>query len=169
MTLPGIPDVYQGNELWRHDLTDPDNRRSVDFGRRHDLLERVRSADVGSVWPDDGSGRAKLWLLWRALDVRRCHADAFVGRYARVPAEGGAGDYVVAYVRGDQVATVVPRFPLRLRRDGGWRSTTVRLPAGRWADRLGGGDDHEGVVEVAALLRSFPVALLVRRPGPAAR
>lgn len=171
LTLPGIPDLYQGNELWRHDLTDPDNRRPVDFDRRRELLDRVRSAGVGSIWPDDGSGRAKLWLSWRALQVRGRHPDAFVGRYAPLPVEGEAADHLVAYVRGDQVVTLVPRFPVRLERDGGWRGTTVRLPAGRWTGGLDevSGADHEGVVSAAELLRAFPVALLVRRPGPAAR
>lgn len=171
VTLPGIPDLYQGNELWRHDLTDPDNRRPVDFDRRRELLDRVRSAGVGSIWPDDGSGRAKLWLSWRALQVRGRHPDAFIGRYAALPVEGEAADHLVAFVRGDQVVTVVPRFPFRLARDGGWRGTTIRLPAGRWADGLDevDGTDRDGVVAVADLLRSFPVALLVRRPGPAAR
>ncbi|MBL8774541.1 MAG: malto-oligosyltrehalose synthase [Acidimicrobiales bacterium] len=170
MTLPGIPDLYQGNELWRHDLTDPDNRRPVDFERRRELLDGVRSAGAGSLWPDDGSGRAKLWLCWRALQVRGRHPDAFIGRYAALPVEGEAADHLVAFVRGDQVVTVVPRFPVRLERDGGWRGTTIRLPAGRWADGLDeiDGTDHDGVVAVAELLRSFPVALLVRRPGPAA-
>jgi (1->4)-alpha-D-glucan 1-alpha-D-glucosylmutase len=77
----------------------------------------------------------------------------------------------MAYVRGDQVVTVVPRFPVRLERDGGWRGTTVRLPAGRWTDGLDevDGTDRDGVASAAELLRAFPVALLVRRPGPAAR
>ena len=168
VTLPGIPDVYQGNEAWRHDLTDPDNRRPVDFDRRRGLLETVRSVGPDEIWPDDGSGRAKLWLLRRALDVRHRHADAFVGRYAPLSAEGEAADHVVAFVRGHQVATLVPRFPLALERAGGWRGTTVRLPAGRWVDGLSGGPEREGIVLLEDLLHRFPVALLVRLPGPAA-
>lgn len=167
LTLPGIPDVYQGNELWRHDLTDPDNRRSVDFDRRRCVLDAINAAAPGDVWPDDGSGRAKMWLLHRALAVRRRHGEAFLGPYAPLSVTGPTADHVVAYLRGDQVVTVVPRFPIALARAGGLQDTEVRLPAGRWVDALDHGRVWEGAVGASELLAPFPVALLVRTPGPA--
>lgn len=167
LTLPGIPDVYQGNECWRHDLTDPDNRRPVDFDRRRRLLDELRDAAPADVWPDDGSGRAKLWLLHRTLAARRHRSEAFLGAYSPLSVEGPAAEHLIAYVRGDQVATVVPRFPVSLARSGGLQDTRVRLPAGHWVDGLDGRRAWEGVVAASELFVPFPVALLVRTPGPA--
>lgn len=170
--LPGVPDVYQGNEVWRLDLTDPDNRRSVDWSRRRRLLDRARTATVEDVWPEpddeEAAGLAKLWLLRRALAVRRDHADAFSGRVEGLRVRGPAGRHVLGLSRGDQVLGVLPRFPVALARDGGWRDTTVELPAGEWEDALVPGRSWSGAAPVPAeeLLVSFPVALLLRRARP---
>lgn len=172
--LPGLPDVYQGNELWRLDLTDPDNRRPVDWERRGRLLDRVRTAVAEAVWPEpadeEAAGLAKLWLLHRALAVRRDHADAFSGRTVGLRTGGPAERHVLGLSRGDQVAGVVPRFPLALAGDGGWRDTSVELPPGAWEDALVPERVWSGAapVPVAELLADFPVALLTRRARPAA-
>lgn len=169
VALPGVPDVYQGNEVWRHDLTDPDNRRTVDVDRRRSLLAWVADPTVGpaDVWPegdvaDPGrAGAAKLWLLHRTLAVRHARPAAFAGGYQPLRAEGAAAEHVLAFARGDDVVVVVPRLTVRLAVAGGWRGTTLALPAGRWHDALVGGE-HRGAVEVADLLSAFPAALLVR-------
>ena len=171
--LPGLPDVYQGNELWRLDLTDPDNRRPVDWERRRRLLERARDARAADVWPEPegggAAGLAKLWLLHRALAVRRAHADAFSGRALGLRAQGPARRHVLGLSRGDQVVGVVPRFPIALARDGGWRDTAVELPPGEWEDALVPERAWSGAspVPVDDLLDAFPVALLTRRARPA--
>jgi (1->4)-alpha-D-glucan 1-alpha-D-glucosylmutase len=168
LTAPGVPDVYQGCELWSYALVDPDNRRPVDYDARRALLRDVRELDADAVRARAAEGAPKLWLTWHALRVRGEHPEAFGpdGDYAPLRAEGDKADHVVAYARGGRVAVVVPRFPLRLR--GAWGASALPLPPGRWADRLGG-EEFTGRAPLAALLRRFPVALLVRDDGPRRR
>jgi (1->4)-alpha-D-glucan 1-alpha-D-glucosylmutase len=153
LTMPGIPDVYQGTELWEDSLVDPDNRRPVDFTARATILARL-----GAPPPIDETGAAKLWLVSRALRLRRDRPDLFTG-YAPIRALGPASDHVVAFDRGGAV-TVAARLPVRLARDGGWRDTTLALAAAH-TDVLTG-RSWSGAVRVADLLDVLPVALLVR-------
>src|SRR5690606_16681921 len=155
--LPGVPDVYQGNEVWRLDLTDPDNRRPVDWERRRRLLGRARRARVEEVWPEPDEGMAKQWLLHRALATRRAHPEAFSGRVTGLRAHGPVADHVLGLVRGDQVLGLLPRFPVALAREGGWGMTAVDLPAGVWEDALVPGRGWSGTVSVSEVLDSFPV------------
>ncbi|HEY2984515.1 MAG TPA: malto-oligosyltrehalose synthase [Jatrophihabitantaceae bacterium] len=153
LTMPGVPDVYQGTELWEDSLVDPDNRRPVDFTARATLLDRLTAAP-----PIDETGAAKLWLVSRALRLRRDRPELFTG-YAPIRALGPASDHVVAFDRGGAV-TVATRLPVRLARDGGWRETTLALAAPH-ADVLTG-RSWSGAVPIADLLDVLPVALLVR-------
>jgi (1->4)-alpha-D-glucan 1-alpha-D-glucosylmutase len=153
LTMPGIPDVYQGTELWEDSLVDPDNRRPVDFTARATLLARL-----GAAPPIDETGAAKLWLVARSLRLRRDRPDLFTG-YAPIHAFGPRSDHVVAFDRGGAV-TVATRLPVRLARDGGWRDTTLALAAPH-TDALTG-RSWSGAVRVADLLDVLPVALLVR-------
>ncbi|MBV9830215.1 MAG: malto-oligosyltrehalose synthase, partial [Marmoricola sp.] len=122
ITLPGVPDVYQGTELGDFSLVDPDNRRPVDFDRAAQLLA-------------DGS-QTKQQLTAEALRLRRDRPDLFT-TYEPVPAEGPAADHVLAFDRGGAI-TVVTRLPIGLDAKGGWGETVVRLPGGtaRLADLL---------------------------------
>ena len=163
-----MPDLYQGTELWDLSLVDPDNRRPVDYDERRRVLDQVRNAtaDLALTFSDEGA--PKLWLTRRALAVRRAHPDAFgpEGSYQPLTAAGEQADHVVAFVRGDRVAVVVPRLVLGLDAAGGWDDTSVELPAGKWSDALGGDEVvvSQGSVKVSELiLGRFPVALLVRR------
>jgi (1->4)-alpha-D-glucan 1-alpha-D-glucosylmutase len=151
LTMPGVPDVYQGSELETLALVDPDNRRPVDYAQRRRLL-----ASPGS---DE-----KLAVVAAALRLRRDRPEWFgrEGGYAPLVAEGSAAAYVVGFVRGGAVATVVPRLVLGLTRRGGFGDTAVRLPAGSWRHALTGADIDGVEVRVADLLAPFPVALLVR-------
>jgi (1->4)-alpha-D-glucan 1-alpha-D-glucosylmutase len=161
LTLPGVPDLYQGSELWTTELVDPDNRRPVDFATRRGAVQR---APGGAQLDLDDPGTAKLQLIRAALAVRRRRPDAFApatGTYAPLLATGPAADHVVAFVRGGTVATVVPRFGRRLEADGGWRATRIELPTGRWSDVLSG-IGCDGSVAVADLFAVNPVALLER-------
>ncbi len=178
LTSPGVPDMYQGTELWDLSLVDPDNRRPVDFGARRALLDKVRHLDVDEVRALDDEGATKLWTTWKALTVRKENTEAFgigpgpagSGSYEPLSATGAGAGHVVGFVRGGRVATVVPRLGLGLARAGGCGDTTVELPPGRWTDVLGGsvvGSDDAGggppvAVTVGELLARFPVALLVR-------
>ena len=154
LTVPGVPDVYQGSELWEQSLVDPDNRRAVDFSLRRRLL-----ADAGPVRPDgpDDDGRAKLHVVRTALRLRRDRPDLFA-RYDPLPAAGPAAEHVLAFDRGGAV-TVVTRLPLGLERAGGWRDTRLDLPPGEWRDLL---TDRVASPEAGVLLGDLPVALLVR-------
>jgi (1->4)-alpha-D-glucan 1-alpha-D-glucosylmutase len=159
LTMPGVPDVYQGTELWDHSLVDPDNRRPVDFDVRRGVLEQVRAGErpVLTPHPDD-TGRAKLLVTQAALTLRRDQPHRFTS-YAPVAAEGEAAGHVLAFDRGGAL-TVATRLPVGLA-ERGWGDTTLRLPGGTWADVLTG-REHAGATPVHGLLADYPVALLVR-------
>ena len=170
LTSPGVPDLYQGSELWTDGLVDPDNRRPVDYRLRAALVEELRGASgelASASWPLDDlddPGRAKLWVTMRALDVRRRAPEAFMGAaasYRPLRASGAAADHLVAFVRGGRVVTLASRLVGVLGRAGGWGSTSVELPAGRWTDVLTDRSVGAGRSDVADLLDRLPVALLV--------
>jgi (1->4)-alpha-D-glucan 1-alpha-D-glucosylmutase len=157
LTMPGVPDVYQGCELESLALVDPDNRRPVDFGRRQELL------DTGEL-PD------KLVVTTRALRLRRDNPGWFAaGSYTPLRAEGPAAGHVIAFARGGNAVTIATRLPAGLRRRGGWAGTALALPAapGRpaagWTDVLTGAEHKEPRPTLAALTRRLPVALLTPR------
>jgi len=162
LTMPGVPDVYQGSELWDFSLVDPDNRRPVDYDRRRDLLSRLDAGEVPAV---DESGSAKLHLVAQVLRLRRERLDTFAGAYTPLYAVGPAADHVLAFGRGTDVVSVATRLPLGLRAAGGWAGTTLALPAGTWTDRLTGAE-ASGHAPLDRVLERFPVALLVRTDGP---
>ena len=157
ITMPGVPDVYQGSELWEQSLVDPDNRRPVDLDARAGLLaglgERAPAPSVGL----DDLGVDKLLVTTRALTLRRDRPALFTS-YSPVAASGEAADHVLAFDRGGAV-TVVTRLPVGLAARGGWGDTTLALPDGRWRDVLTG---RVVSTEVADVVRDLPVALLVK-------
>jgi (1->4)-alpha-D-glucan 1-alpha-D-glucosylmutase len=161
LTMPGVPDIYQGTEGWALSLVDPDNRRPVDFGD----LARMLATTRGTPRIDD-SGAAKLHLVRTALQVRRAHPDWFGvdGDYSPLTATGAAAEYVLAFSRAGRALTVVPRLALSLRRAGGWKDTAIPLPPGVWVDAFTGrrhGGPSGDSAYLLKLLRDFPVALLV--------
>ena len=169
LTVPGVPDLYQGSERWTDDLVDPDNRREVDFRARRLALDGILrlpagGQPIGVLDPLD-TGTAKMAVVAATLDVRRRHRDAFApgtGTYEPLVGAGAAADHLVAFVRGGRVAVLAPRLSLRLRREGGWRDTAVTLPSGRWSDVFTG-ETFAGRSAVADVFAINPVALLVRR------
>jgi len=158
LTMPGVPDVYQGTELWDHSLVDPDNRRPVDYALRRKLLASLDGGEVPAV---DESGAAKLLVVSRVLRARRDHPEWFAG-YEPVAVTGSAADHVVAFDRGGVVA-VATRLPVGLAAEG-WGDTALQLPNGAWRDLLTGARVVSDVAGVAAdrLLPRLPVALLIR-------
>jgi (1->4)-alpha-D-glucan 1-alpha-D-glucosylmutase len=155
LAAPGIPDVYQGSELWELSLVDPDNRRPVDFELRARLLERI---DAGWLPPLDATGAAKLLVTARTLRLRRRHPERFT-RYAPVDAIGAAREHVVAFDRGGVIA-VATRLPHTLQQTGGWQDTVIEPPGSRLVDVLTGQEYAGGGIRLAELLRRYPVALL---------
>jgi (1->4)-alpha-D-glucan 1-alpha-D-glucosylmutase len=161
LMMPGVPDTYQGTELWDNSLVDPDNRRPVDFAARRDLLARL---DDGLLPPVDGSGAAKLLLVSRALRLRREQPQRF-GGYTPVAARGPAAGHLVAFDRGGVIAAVT-RLPVGLRVRGGWGDTVLPVPDGTWTCALSGAVFGGTALRVADVLAQYPVALLVHsRPG----
>lgn len=160
LAAPGVPDVYQGTELWDHSLVDPDNRRPVDFAARSAMLGRL-DADVsrGILPPIDDSGLAKMLVTSRTLRLRRDNPELFY-RYRPGGVAGEASDHVVAMDRGGVLA-VASRLPVGLERRGGWGDTVLlrrELPA---TDAITGRRFGRGPVRLADLLDTYPVALLV--------
>jgi (1->4)-alpha-D-glucan 1-alpha-D-glucosylmutase len=167
LASPGVPDLYQGTELWDLSLVDPDNRRPVDFELRARLLRELDTCspeEIGRLLDDPADpGLPKLALTRRVLDVRARRARTFeTGGYRPLDGSGERAGHLVAFTRGDAVAVVVPRLSLRLEAGGGWAATTVELPEGRWTNAMTGDTLDGGAVGVADLLRRFPVALLER-------
>ncbi len=197
ITAPGVPDFYQGTELWDFSLVDPDNRRPVDFGARAALLDdlraRLAAGDLAGLarellerWED---GRIKLYTIHRALACRRAAPDLFQdGDYVALRVGGPAAEQVCAFARrrGPRaVLAVVPRLTARLTDRGArlplgrevWAETYVVLPAdlaaGAYTNRFTGQVVEPAAkgallaLEVAAALGEFPVGLL--EAAPAAR
>jgi (1->4)-alpha-D-glucan 1-alpha-D-glucosylmutase len=159
LTGPGVPDVYQGTELWDLSLVDPDNRRPVDYRRRFGLLAAID----GGAKPDldaDDEGVVKLLVTSRALRLRRDRPELFTG-YSPIIAAGPAADHLFAFDRGGALS-LATRLPAGLEGGGGWRNTTVELPAGSWVDELTGRRFAGGTTGVDAVFDEYPVALLVR-------
>lgn len=150
LTAPGVPDVYQGTELWDFSLVDPDNRRPVDYQVRQELLERIESGWLPEV---DDSGAAKLLVVQKALHVRKRGLHG----YRPLHAEGPAAEHVLAFERSG-VITVATRLPVGLEQKG-WQDTVLPLPGPEWTDVLTG---RPATGDLASLLDRYPVALLAR-------
>ena len=166
---PGVPDFYQGCELWDFSLVDPDNRRPVDYDLRRRLLQKN-----GNPLKDLADGRAKLHVIRKGLELRKRLPQLFHGaRYTPLYADGGMEDKVCAFSLSDQkdcVAAIAPRlfasmmgaddlFPTGTKI---WRESRLVLPQGEFTDVLTDRRIPGGSQRVADLLAEFPVALLSR-------
>jgi (1->4)-alpha-D-glucan 1-alpha-D-glucosylmutase len=150
LTTPGVPDVYQGTELWEDSLVDPDNRRPVDYATHAEALKTLR--------------HPKIRVVAAALRLRRDRAASFIdGGYTPVRADGPAADHLLAFLRGDDVLTAVSRHTVRLS-ETGWGDTALVLPQGHWTDRISGGR-FSGRTLAAQMFADLPVALLERADG----
>ncbi|NIR29979.1 MAG: malto-oligosyltrehalose synthase [Gammaproteobacteria bacterium] len=192
LTAPGVPDIYQGNELPVFSLVDPDNRNPVDYDCRRAMLEEVRRstedetnlAACAKTFADEiEDGRAKLYLTWRTLALRRRWAAAFArGDYVPLRADGSKAEHLFGFARvhgGRQVIVVVPRWLARLAGDREAAPVDAARWSGTWIvlDRMRPGADYrnvltgervqigqrDGAPALAAvqLFAHFPVALLV--------
>lgn len=180
---PGVPDFYQGTELWDLSLVDPDNRRSVDFDLRSRLLRSIEAdfkADpaglVNKLLEDRQDGRVKLFLTWRVLRARRRAVELFQqGDYRPLEAAGAHADSVIAFSRGrgaDRAVVAAPRFLTSVVADGRlpigpevWRDTEVLLPAGAsgagWEAITGRVIAARERLPAGELFATFPGALLL--------
>ncbi|MEU1041224.1 malto-oligosyltrehalose synthase [Streptomyces sp. NPDC005551] len=145
LTMPGVPDVYQGTEGEYRALVDPDNRRP---------------------FAPQEHPSARTALTTAALRLRRRRPEVFGGAatYAPLAAAGPAAAHCLAFVRSGEVLTAVTRLSLRLAEAGGWQDTRLELPPGRWTDVLAPGREFAGHTSVRELFAELPVALLERVP-----
>jgi (1->4)-alpha-D-glucan 1-alpha-D-glucosylmutase len=161
MIVPGVPDFYQGTELWDLSLVDPDNRRPVDFDLRSDLIRRCNTLTAPEVLGDWDSGLPKLWMASRVLALRRAMAEDFSNRskYQPLVAQGAHLGNVLAFRRGENLIAVVPRFTMSVK--GDWGDTRLPLPRGKWKNCF---TDTvlQDAIGPAELFEAFPVALLIR-------
>ncbi|MGC2065757.1 MAG: malto-oligosyltrehalose synthase [Candidatus Acidiferrales bacterium] len=187
LTTPGVPDLYQGCELWDLRLVDPDNRRPVDFHRRMKLLEALEKRvsenpstlckELAQNWQD---GRAKLYLAWKALNLRRQYRELFLdGSFLPLQVSGKRAENIIAFARrkgATWTLTIVPRWlaqahaPMKWERMAEfWRDTRIMLPANspsRWKNILSGGvvetssKPKSCSLRVEQALENFPVACL---------
>jgi (1->4)-alpha-D-glucan 1-alpha-D-glucosylmutase len=160
LTATGVPDIYLGSELWDLNLADPDNRRAVDFGLRKQLLAEAKSLGAEEAWRRRESGLAKLWLIWKVLEVRRRHPALFgvSGSYEPLAVAGVEAARVFACMRGGAAIMVAPRLIGSF--NGEWADTKVELPPGRWNNVLTDSPVASGLISV--ITDRFPVALLLR-------
>ena len=176
LTVPGVPDIYQGGELWDDSLVDPDNRRPVDWNIRRRLLEQVAAgslADLAEYWQD---GREKLFVIRRLLEARRSHPELFgEGDYQPLEVEGARGEHLCAFARnraGQSLIVAVPRLVHALYRGGAtadWGAAEIILPGpATWRNLFTGRclvlQDR---VQVSDLLAEFPVTALLSEAGSA--
>lgn len=157
---PGVPDVYQGSELWEQSLVDPDNRRPVDFAARRAILARI---DAGEQPLVDATGAAKLLVTSRTLRLRRDRPDLFT-RYTPATVVGSARQHALAVDRGGALV-VAARLPVGLARRAAatgspWGDTTLLRHAGPTVDAFTG-RVFRGAIRLEDLLDTYPVALLV--------
>jgi (1->4)-alpha-D-glucan 1-alpha-D-glucosylmutase len=165
LTLPGIPDIYQGAELWEQSLVDPDNRRPVDFGRRREMLAS-RTPDAPLWTPDMPGDAAKLAITAALLGLRRDHPELFArGSYRPIPAQGPAARRFIGFVRqwrGTRLALAAAMYPAQDAPDA-WAETRVLAPQGtdgHWLNLIDR-TRHEGL-DAEKLFASVPLALLIR-------
>ena len=112
LTCPGVPDLYQGTEVWDLSLVDPDNRRPVDYARRRDLLGELAGAGPEAALDRAAEGGPKLWLIHRVLAHRRRHPGAYGpgSGYEPLHVRGPRAQNVVAFTRTGGLAVIVPRL-----------------------------------------------------------
>jgi len=164
LTSPGVPDIYQGTELWDFNLVDPDNRRPVDYDLRRRLLEDLKEGCRGpeanrnqlghKLLHESHTGQIKLYLIWRVLEFRRRHSDLFeYGDYVPLPISGSRKHHVCAFARvlgNDAAIIIAPRLVFSLTAGSEqpplgeqiWKDTALRLPnelqIGRYKNALTG-------------------------------
>jgi (1->4)-alpha-D-glucan 1-alpha-D-glucosylmutase len=174
LTAPGVPDIYQGCELWDLNLVDPDNRRPVDFAVREtaiaDLAARLKAPDQRSAlfktlideWQD---GRVKQATTALLLALRRDEPDLFASSdYQPLAVEGDRSDWAFGYVRTSgerRLAVVIARYPAHREAEPEW-SATARLPEARWFDVFRGQDATVGA-PLHEWLNPLPFAVLLAK------
>jgi (1->4)-alpha-D-glucan 1-alpha-D-glucosylmutase len=169
LTSPGVPDFYQGSEIWDFSLVDPDNRRPVDYREREATLAALVEVDPRELLEHWADGRIKMFAIHRLLKLRRAHAALFAeGAYRPLAASGAFADKVVAFERrheGRAVVVIVPRLTVELGFPpvgDVWGDTAIEMPesSGVWRDVYTSGEVENGPRPISKLLATLPFAVL---------
>jgi len=165
LTAPGIPDIYQGMELWQLTLVDPDNRQPVDYDLRRRLLAELDHLSPEEILARADEGLPKLWTIRQSLRTRNVHPEEFgaEGGYRALWPAGPKASYLVAFQRGSNVIVAAPRLFMSI---GGWEETTLEVPEGCWKNQFTGDSVEGGKQKIGLLLKRFPVLLLTRESAP---
>lgn len=178
-TCPGIPDIYQGTELWDLSLVDPDNRRPVDYTLRHQLLKALQNVEgLEQLWETRQTGQLKLWLTQKLAGVRSAHREVFEnGDYIPLQVKGTYHKNVLAFLRKKGKEAMLIAVPLGLANlsakeqirpgDFNWRDTYIQLPkdlAGSWENLLTGEKGQQDVlrdgIDLSELFSGIPLAMI---------
>jgi (1->4)-alpha-D-glucan 1-alpha-D-glucosylmutase len=185
LTAPGVPDIYQGADLWDLSLVDPDNRRPVDYQQRMELLARLpddaaagNEAYLRNVLDNWQDGAIKLYVISRILALRAAEPELFAqGDYQPLIASGPKADCLCAFARraGDRLIVVmIARFPARLENDPGWSGTGIPLPRQLGTETLRnvltGGEllIQDGIIDAGMALAGLPVAVFTQQRNTSA-
>ncbi|MFH1062752.1 MAG: malto-oligosyltrehalose synthase [Candidatus Omnitrophota bacterium] len=181
LTAPGIPDIYQGNELWDFNLVDPDNRRPVDFEKRKQFLNEIQGKEndlsplIKELLAHKEDGRIKMFTLYRLLKARNEFSELFQnGEYIPLEVKGALQNHIIAFARRKDnscCVVIAPRFLSKVVKENElplgetvWQDTAIILPEGfpsEWRDILTGESQRaEGIIFIGKVLKILPVSLL---------
>jgi (1->4)-alpha-D-glucan 1-alpha-D-glucosylmutase len=162
MTAPGVPDIYQGTELWNLSLVDPDNRRPVDYKKREKLLDEAEKASWEKALEEIEPGFTRLWMINRCLSFRKDHRDIFntPSNYGPLNTREPASSGLAAFTRGEDLAVIIPWIHGKVDLDQD--ETEVCLPSGKWRDLFTGDITEGGWQKTKDLVKKFPLSLLYR-------
>jgi (1->4)-alpha-D-glucan 1-alpha-D-glucosylmutase len=193
LTCPGVPDIYQGNDLWDLSLVDPDNRRPVDYIRRQEAFENIRKLGgapnprfVGRLLETPENDALKLYVTWKTLCFRKQWPEVFrTGEYLLLTAQGARANHVVAFIRkleSESVLVAAPRLAASLLGDSDlppigpeiWQDTEILLPSSISRVECRNAFTGERVqltefrarIAVSELFRHFPVAVCILNQSP---
>lgn len=159
LTAPGVPDFYQGTELWNYNFVDPDNRKPVDLQAHYRLFKAMKLLSIDEIMSRMEEGLPKLWLIYNTLELRKKFPDLFnTADYTPVNLIGEQKKHGVAFLRGNKILTFAPRLQMTVKNE--WSETYLDMPVGTWRNILTGeiimNNSH---VMVKDIIIKFPVAI----------
>lgn len=161
LTAPGIPDFYQGSELWNFTLVDPDNRKPINLQSHYQLFKEMKLLTIDDVMMRMDQGLPKLWLIYKTLALRKKHPELFNGtEYTSLMLQGEKPQHGVAFLRKDAVLTFTQRLVVSLKEH--WGKTYLNIPAGNWLNILTEERFTGGKIMITDIIKKFPVAIFVK-------
>ncbi|NGM66934.1 malto-oligosyltrehalose synthase [Sphingobacterium sp. SGR-19] len=178
LTCPGVPDIYQGTELWDLSFVDPDNRRRVDYAIRQQYLQEIDELANDNVlpilWKERYNGKIKLWLMKTLLAIRNKYSSIFTkGEYVPLEVKGKYHEHILAFARNHKDEWLVVVVPLHLAaieelrnrvvQGFDWQDTTVVLPNSKpvqWRHLLSPIEDEGTTLAISSVFKDYPLAVI---------